>query len=130
MIVVDTNVLAYALIEGPLTEAARRVLREDPEWRIPELWRHEFLNILVNYVRAGMDLSQAVSTWNKANEIAHDSVLPVDLRKALGTAVQYQLSGYDAQFIALAQMLGVRCVTADRKLAAKAPRLTKWIGEP
>lgn len=130
MIVVDTNVIAYALIEGPLTEAARRVLIDEPDWRIPELWRHEFLNILVNYVHAGMDIVKAQAMWNQANEVAHDSVLPVDLRKALRTAVQYQLSGYDAQFVALAQMLGVPCVTADRELAAKAPHLTKWIGEP
>ncbi len=129
MIVIDTNVLAYALIEGPRLDAARRVLRDDPDWRIPELWRHEFLNILVNYVRAGMEFERAVSTWDRANEIARDSVLPVDLRKALRIGVQYQLSGYDAQFIALAQMLAVPCVTADRKLAAKVPHITRWIGE-
>jgi predicted nucleic acid-binding protein len=129
VIVVDTNVLAYAMIEGPRSEAARRVLTDNPDWRVPELWRHEFLNILVNYVRAGMDLAQAVSTWNQVNEIARDSMLPVDLRKALRIAVQYQLSGYDAQFIALAQMLGVSCVTADRKLAAKVPQIVRWLGE-
>jgi predicted nucleic acid-binding protein len=128
VIVIDTNVLAYALLEGPRLEAARRVLRDDPDWRIPELWRHEFLNILVNYVRAGMDLDKAVSTWIQANEIARDSVLPVDLRKALRIAVRYQLSGYDAQFIALAQTLGVSCVTADRKLAARVPHMTRWMG--
>jgi predicted nucleic acid-binding protein len=40
LIVVDTNILVYSLIQGPATALARRVLDHDPVIRLPELWRH------------------------------------------------------------------------------------------
>ncbi|HSG40567.1 MAG TPA: VapC toxin family PIN domain ribonuclease, partial [Thermoanaerobaculia bacterium] len=67
MIVVDTNVLAYLLIEGEKTELATAVWRLDPEWRLPVLWRHEFLNILATYVKAGgAEVSDAEQIWKEA----------------------------------------------------------------
>jgi predicted nucleic acid-binding protein len=39
VIVVDTNVVAYLLLPGPLTEAAEALLIAQPEWAAPPLWR-------------------------------------------------------------------------------------------
>ena len=41
MIVVDSNVIAYCWINGPLTQAAQRVRVKDAEWHVPILWRSE-----------------------------------------------------------------------------------------
>jgi len=51
VIVVDVNVVAYFLIEGEHTERARELWRRDPDWRLPPLWRHEYLNVLATFVR-------------------------------------------------------------------------------
>ena len=56
MIVVDTNVIAYVLIEGDKTALAQQVAKKDPDWKVPPLWRHEFLNVLA---------TSAYSDWSR-----------------------------------------------------------------
>ena len=53
MIVADTNLIAYLLLPGPLTDRAGRVYERDPVWVAPPLWRSEFRNVLVLHVRTG-----------------------------------------------------------------------------
>ena len=48
MIVVDANILAYFFMEGGKTRLARQLREADAHWVAPEMWRHEFANILVN----------------------------------------------------------------------------------
>ena len=45
MIIADTNLVSYLLIEGERTVAVRRVHEKDPDWKLPTLWRSEFLNV-------------------------------------------------------------------------------------
>ena len=46
MIVVDSDVVAYCWINGPLTEAAQQVWAKDHGWHVPLLWRSEMRSIL------------------------------------------------------------------------------------
>jgi predicted nucleic acid-binding protein len=117
MIVVDTNVIAYALIEGTHTALARRVWNRDPVWCLPDLWRHEYLNVLATYVRQqGTSLRRATQLWIQATRLLAGCARPVDMPLALQLAVDHHISAYDAQFIALARALGVACVTEDQRL--------------
>ncbi|MDQ5917146.1 MAG: hypothetical protein QG660_255, partial [Pseudomonadota bacterium] len=52
MIVADTNLIAYVLINSAQTALAEAILEKDGDWHAPPLWRHEFRNILATYVRA------------------------------------------------------------------------------
>ena len=54
MIVADTNLVAYLLIEGDQTAAARRVWERDRDWILPPLWRSEYLNVLATLVRTAL----------------------------------------------------------------------------
>lgn len=50
MIVVDTNILAYLYLPNDLTANAEKLLRQEPEWAAPILWRSEFRNVLTGYL--------------------------------------------------------------------------------
>lgn len=123
MIVVDANVLAYLLIDGPKSRQARALLERDPEWAVPPLWRHEFLNILAASVRTGrLGLAQAEGLLGHAVRLLEDNERQPDMAAALRLAARHKLSAYDAQYVALAQHLGVLCVSEDAKLRAAAPK--------
>jgi predicted nucleic acid-binding protein len=124
VIVVDANVVAYALIEGAQTELALRVRELDPDWRLPELWQHEYLNILATYARQGGIPAKTVQRlWREAIQALAPATRRVDMPMALALSVEHNISAYDAQFIALATSLGVACVTEDRLLLRTFPEV-------
>ena len=124
MIVVDTNIIAYSLIEGEFTHWTRKLTALDSHWRLPSLWRHEFLNILAQYAQSdGCTLEEARMVWEKALKNFEPCEYPVDMSGALKIACTDKITGYDAQFIALAQSLEVPCVTEDKDLQKKFPHL-------
>ena len=122
MIVVDANVLAYALIDGERTAAARAVFEKDPDWRLPSLWRHELLNVLATYARhGGAPVAKVRAIWRTALERFTEGEEPVDGEAVLDLAVEHGISAYDAQYAALAQRLDVELVTEDRRLLRALP---------
>lgn len=130
MIVVDTNIVAYALIEGPHTSLARDVWFLDPDWRVPDLCRHEYLSVLTNYARAGhINPDKARRLWLEAEQLLAPLVRPANMPLSLEVAIKQNVSAYDAQFIALAQELGAVCVTEDRRLRKAFPRFTRSMRE-
>lgn len=124
MIVVDTNVIAYLLIEGDRTKRARSLWHDEPDWRVPPLWRHEFLNVLATFAkRGGADLADTTQLWTRAVKTIGSGEIEVDMSAALELAVTTEISAYDAQFITLARRLSVPLVTEDKKLRKTFPDL-------
>jgi predicted nucleic acid-binding protein len=122
MIVVDTNVLAYASIPGRSTASALAALRLDPDWVAPSLWRSELRNVLVLEMRLhAMSIDDALAAFGEAEKLVVDAQLPADTAKVLALAGASGTSAYDCEFVALAQELGIRLVTADRRLAGRFP---------
>jgi predicted nucleic acid-binding protein len=125
VIVVDTNILAYLLIEGEQTEKAGRLLASDPHWVAPSFWRIEFLNVLLNYARyQGVTAKNVKAIWESSFHLSHLREEPVEAGDALELALKYKITGYDALFVALAQNLGTVCVTQDKALRKTVPHLT------
>jgi predicted nucleic acid-binding protein len=124
VIVADTNLVAYLLIEGDRTATARAVWEKDPRWMLPTLWRSEFLNVLTTAMRAGvLTLSQAHDTWRVAQTIFGNSEVEPSGDDVLNAAADRKLSAYDAQFVVAAADLKVPLVTADRRLQKACPDL-------
>lgn len=124
MIIADTNLVAYLLIEGERTEAARRVRARDSEWRLPPLWRSEFLNVLTTTVRADvLDEAAAHATWRAALALFGRCEEQPEGGEVLATACRARISAYDAQFVVLAQRHQVTLVTGDGALVKRCPEV-------
>jgi predicted nucleic acid-binding protein len=122
VIVADTNLVAYLLIEGEKTDSARAVWTIDPRWMLPTLWRSEFLNVLTTSVRAHvLTLTQAHDTWHIAQTVFERNEVEPSGDAVLETAAARSLSAYDAQFVVAATDLEVRLVTSDRRLLQACP---------
>ena len=122
MIVVDTNVIAYLLIPGQYTAAARASLLRDPEWAAPMLWRSEFRNVLALYVRKGeLSLRRATTLQETAEELLAGREHFVASSEVLALASVSGRSAYDCEFIAVGRQLGKKVVTSDRPLLASFP---------
>lgn len=125
MIVVDTNVIAYLHLPGERTDAAEAAWRADPDWHAPLLWRSEFRNVLaLQMLRGGIDLEEAGRISEEAQRTLADGEHMVRSRHVLRLAEGTGRSAYDWEFVALAEVLGVPLVTADRDLCASFPDRT------
>ena len=124
MIVADTNLIAYLLIEGERTEIARAVWVKDSRWMLPTLWRSEYLNVLTTTVRSGiLKLSDAQQIWQVALATFDQSEIGPSGDDVLEAAAERNLSAYDAQFVVAADDLDVPLVTSDRRLLQACPDL-------
>ncbi len=125
MIVVDTNVVAYAVIPGDKTEAALAVAQQEPDWVAPHLWRSELRNVLATALRVGrIDVDSALAAFAAAVELVEDVDVESSTQACLEIAERGGISGYDAEFILVAEQMGLKLVTADRRLARAFPERT------
>jgi predicted nucleic acid-binding protein len=122
VIVVDTNVLVYLLLPGEHTEQAERILRRDPVWAAPLLWRSEFRNVLAVYMRQGrLSLDHALQLMDNAEILLQGREYAVSSVRVLSLVAGTRCSADDGEFVALAQDLGVSLVTSDARLLAEFP---------
>lgn len=122
MIVVDTNVVAYLLIPGQYTAAARATLARDAEWAAPLLWRSEFRNVLALYLRQKhLTLGEAVALQEAAEALLDGREYAVDSRDVLTLTATSGRSAYDCEFVAVARSLGVPLVTSDAQVLGSFP---------
>lgn len=129
MIVVDANVIAYLLIPGQHTGAAEQLLLQDQDWAAPRLWRSEVRNVLANYVRAGqMDWTDATLLFDRADLILGDNEFEVETSEVLRLSKASGCSAYDCEYVALADFLDLRFVTADAKLRRAFPQRAEALG--
>lgn len=122
MIVVDSNVIAYCWINGPLTALAQSVRVKDAEWHVPVLWRSEMRSILTGYFRddslTGPQIASIMETAESALA-GKEHLVPSDL--VFEIAGKSRLSAYDCEFVALASALAVALVTADKAVLKAYP---------
>ena len=123
MIIVDTNLLVYLYITGQRTEEAEAVLRKDPAWAAPLLWRSEFRNILIGIERhQDIRIDDALTIVAEAEQWMAGREYTVVSQQVLQLAKGSGCSAYDCEFVSLAMDLGVVLVTADRQILRAFPQ--------
>ena len=130
MLLVDTNIVAYLLIDGDYTDGAQQLRLRDSDWRSEAFLLVEFTNVLASSIaRKRMTLSSAEEFLAKAAALFDGKLGRIPHASVLAIAARSRVSAYDGRFLALADQLGSRLVTEDARLRAAAPRLTQSIAE-
>lgn len=124
MIVVDTNVIAYLFIKGDHSAKAVSLLKSDPIWLTPFLWKSEFRSVLALYFRQGhLSINEAQSIMNEAEEFLSGNEYEVNSFEVLDLVSNSNCSAYDCEFVALAKRLGLNFYTSDKKILKEFPEL-------
>ena len=130
MIVVDNSILVPAIVAAHSSSDARRVAAHDYRWILPPLWRYEFTNSIATLLRAGtIGRDMAYEAISDAHTLVANREVAVDQNNALRLSALFSVSGYDAQYLALAEAYGIKCVTNDKKMARQAPVLAVLMEE-
>lgn len=130
MLVIDTNVLAYLLIEGDQTAAARSLFARDADWRSEPFALIELSNVLATTMRLrGLSVAAASAIMQDARRVIERGLHVAADDQVLGLAQRHAVSAYDARFLAVAQALDQKLVTADIKLRKAAPQITQSLEE-
>ncbi|MFD4323467.1 type II toxin-antitoxin system VapC family toxin [Nocardioides sp. NPDC058538] len=120
MIVPDASAVAL-LFADPDTDsrvdAATRILADDPEWVVPEVWRTEVLSVfrglLLGGKLTGQDADGALQ-WLQAITVITAPTGPCLPRM---WELRSNLSTYDASYVAVAESHDLTLVTADVRIA-------------
>jgi predicted nucleic acid-binding protein len=124
MIVVDTNVVASLWVPNDMEELAYQVLRKDPDWIAPVLWRSELRNVLALYLRKNiLDLSTVLQSMLEAEQLMETSAFEVNSTQVLELVHKSSCSSYDCEFVALADDLSVKLVTFDNEICSEFPEI-------
>ncbi len=122
MIVVDANVIVYAITPCDLTGTARAVIESASGVIVPQLWRLEVANALAVIERKGLlSVEQATQVFADALGIFLIRERPVDPRQTFHEALATGLSAYDSEYVSLARKFRCRLVTNDRRLLNAVP---------
>lgn len=122
MIVVDTNIVAYAWLKTTRNRDAMLLLEHEPEWHAPLLWRSEFRNVVLGEVRRKrLDASVAGNVIRSAerrfSDCEHLPGSDLVFRLAMGSGC----TAYDCEFVAVAEQLDAPLVTEDQALLKAFP---------
>ena len=122
MIVVDTNILLYSLIKCEQSPLVQKLRGKDADWRTTALCLHETLNVLATYQRREvLTLAQCRVLLGHAERFIEVAQCVVAMDAALAVAAECAITGYDAQYVALARSLNAPLITEDRKLRKAVP---------
>jgi len=122
VIVVDLNVIAYLLIDSDRTSEVEALLRTDPEWAAPLLWRSEWRNVLAGYLRRGsLDRGAVLECLEAAERVVREREYLVDSSRVMDLVARSSCSAYDCEYVALADTLDVPLVTYDRRVLEDFP---------
>lgn len=130
MIVVDTNTIAYLYLNGDKSQQAERLLTLEPQWLAPRLWKSELRNVLALYLRkALLTIEDVLLILRQAESLMLGNEHDVSSIPVMQLVQASTCSAYDCEFVALAKMLGIPLITADKKIIGAFPGIACTIDD-
>ncbi len=128
MIVADTNTIAYLYLNSEKSPQAEKLLEKEPNWVAPRLWKSEFRNLLALYLRKKiLTFDQVLLIHQHAEELMLENEYDVSSTHILQLVDTSNCSAYDCEFVALAKLLNVTLITADKKVLEEFPDVAQTI---
>ncbi|WP_309384897.1 type II toxin-antitoxin system VapC family toxin [Cerasicoccus frondis] len=107
-----------------MSDLAQEAYARDPAWASAPIWRSEFRNIVVRYVREGrLAAKVAQEVLRAADDKMHPRQYNIDNESVLDLALQTGLSAYQCEYLALAHDLNLPLVTTQYELVKAAPQI-------
>src|SRR5436189_5197514 len=124
MILVDTNIIAPLYVRSARTDAVEELFARDAIWRAEPLALIELSNVLTTYERSRyITAATARDCLNRAAAFLQPQLFRVSHQAAMEAPLDYGVPAYDERFLLVADQLGSRLVTEDRRLHPAAPVL-------
>ncbi len=124
MIVADTSLIASLALRNDRVGEAEAVLRRDGAWAAPVVWRSEMRQMLVKCMRReGMTAADGLRAMEVAEEMVAGREYQVLSGKVLEMAARSGCGGFECEYVALAQELGLTLVTWDEEVLKAFPRI-------
>ena len=124
MIVADANLVAYYYLPGPLQPLAQKIIQKDPIWLVPPILVSEFRNILLGFVRRNhLHKKDAIELAVRVELVFSQRTKGISSAEVMDLACISGCSAYDAEYVALAEMMGVKLVTNDKPLLHAFPKI-------
>lgn len=124
MIVVDTSVIASLWVPNNMEELAYEVLKKDPDWVAPLLWKSELRNVMAKYLRKNiLDFSSILQSVQEAEQFMKSNAYEVNSTQVLQLVNSSGCSSYDCEFVALADDIGIKLVTFDKQICREFSKI-------
>jgi predicted nucleic acid-binding protein len=121
MIVVDATVVPFLFLEGEMTQAVRDLHALDPGWVTPPILNHEILHLLSKLgVAEGHEPMEML--WREIRGVLSAGQQVPDPVRSLRLGIEYGLSGFEAQYLCLAESLHLPLITEDVRLRELFPK--------
>ena len=122
MIVVDTNVISYFYLNSDYSTIAEQTFNKDPVWSAPLLWRSEFRNVLIFYIRKNIiTLPAAIEIFEFAEKLLKGNEYEINYVQVLRLSHSSVCLAYDCEFVNLAKDFDIPLVTEDTKIRKNFP---------
>lgn len=123
MIVIDTNILLYLYLPGPQTEQCNELLRRHADWSAPAIWRSEFCNALLIYLRKKLIAADfATQIVRAAEDLVGENGARTNPVDVMQLALDSGCTFYDCEFVAVARSHATILVTEDKALLKAFPK--------
>ena len=101
---------------------SEKVFLKDPAWIAPLLWRSEFKNVVLGFLRKDiLDFAQAIQAIDKAERKMQGREFPVSSVLVMELARDSGCSSYDCEFVALARTRALTLLTWDKQIRQAFP---------
>jgi predicted nucleic acid-binding protein len=128
MIVADTNTIVYLYFSSEKSIQAEQLLILEPKWIAPNLWKSEFRNVLTLYLRKNiLTFDETLMIAQQAENLMLENEYEVSSAHILQLVNSSSCSAYDCEFVALAKLLNIPLITADKKIIQEFPNIARTI---